>query len=52
MQEYIKKILESGRRHFPSSSPHNNNNTTTLIISNNAMEDIIKTVESLEDSGL
>ena len=36
-----KKILAS--RH---------NNTTTLIISNNEMEDIIKIVESLEDSGL
>ena len=36
-----KKILAS--RH---------NNTTTLIISNNEMEDIIKIVKSLEDSGL
>ena len=36
-----KKILAS--RH---------NNTTTLIISNNGMEDIIKIVKSLEDSGL
>ena len=35
-----KKILGSG------------NNTTTLIISNNEMEDIIKTIKSLEDSGL
>ena len=40
MQEYIKKILGSG---------HNN---TTLIISNDEMEDILKTVKSLEDSGL
>ena len=39
MQEYIKKILGSG---------HN----TTLIISNNEMEDIIKIVQALEDSGL
>ena len=39
MQEYIKKILGSG-------------NTATLIISNNEMEDIIKTVKSLKDSGL
>ena len=38
MQEYIK-ILGSG-------------NTTTLIISNNEIEDIIKIVKSLEDSGL
>ena len=36
-----KKILAS--RH---------NNTTTLIISNNEMEDIIKIVKFLEDSGL
>ena len=28
------------------------NNTTTLIISNNEMEDLIKMVKSLEDSGL
>ena len=41
MQEYIKKsyIKESG---------HN----TTLIISNDEMEDILKIVRSLEDSGL
>ena len=38
-----KKILGSGHNH-PSS--------TTLIISNDKMEDIIKTVKSLEDSGL
>ena len=37
-----KKILGSG----------NNNNITTLIISNNEIEDIIKIVKSLEDSGL
>ena len=36
-----KKVLGSG---------HNNN--TTLIISNNEMQDIIKIVTSLEDSGL
>ena len=41
-----KKMLGSGN---PSSS-HNNN--TVLIISNNEMEGIIKTVKSLEDSGL
>ena len=39
MQEYIKKILGSG-------------NNTTLIISNNDIEDLIKIVKSLEDSGL
>ena len=55
-----KKILESGRCHFSSSAlPHNpsssashNNNNTILIISNDEMEDIIKIVKSLEDSGL
>ena len=41
MQEHIKKILGSGH-----------NNATTLIISNNEMEDIIKIVKSLKDSGL
>ena len=41
MQEYIKKIFVSGH-----------NNRTTLIISNNEMEDIIKIVKSIEDSGL
>ena len=40
MQEYIKKILGSG---------HNN---TTLIISNDEMDDILKIVTSLEDSGV
>ena len=40
-----KKILGSGN---PSSSHKN----TVLIISNNEMEDIIKIVKSLEDSGL
>ena len=38
-----KKILGSGHNH-PSS--------TTLIISNNEIEDIIKMVKSLKDSGL
>ena len=38
MQEYIKKILGLGN--------------TTLIISNNEIEDIIKIIKSLEDSGL
>ena len=40
MQKYIKKILRSG---------HNN---TTLIISNDEMDDILKIVKSLEDSGV
>ena len=42
MQEYIKKILGSG---------HNNINIT-LIISNDKINDIIKIIKSLEDSGL
>ena len=46
MQEYIKNILGSGNRHSTSASH------TTLITSNNEMEDIIKIVKSLEDSGL
>ena len=44
-----KKILGSGCRHSSSSASHN---TTTLIISNGEMEDIIKIVKYLEDSGL
>ena len=41
-----KKILGSGHNN------NNNNNNTTLIISNNEMEDILKIVKALEDSGL
>ena len=44
MWEYIKKILGSGHNH-PLHS------TTTLTISNNELEDNIKIVKSLEDSG-
>ena len=40
------KILGSGNRHSFSAS------YTTLIISNNKMEDIIKIIKSLRDSGL
>ena len=39
MQEYIKKILGSG-------------NNRILIISNDEVDDILKKVKSLEDSGL
>ena len=39
MQEYIKKILGLGK-------------PTALIISNDKVKDIIKIVESLENSGL
>ena len=46
-----KKILGSGHNH-PSSSASHSNTITTLIISNNDIEDIIKIVKSLEDSGL
>ena len=52
-----KKILGSGRRHSSSfvlrpplcDASHN---TATLIISKNEIEDIIKIVKSLKDSGL
>ena len=45
--ETHKKILGSGNR--PSSSA---SHMTTLIISNDEIEDVIKIVKSLEDSGL
>ena len=47
MQEYIKNPLGSGR--LSASASHNN---TILIISSDEMEDIIKTVKSLEEFGL
>ena len=47
MQEYIKNPLGSGR--LSPSASHNN---TILIISTDEMEDIIKTVKSLEEFGL
>ena len=40
--------MGSGHNRPSSSASHN----TTLIISNNEIEDIIKIVKSLEDSGL
>ena len=43
-----KKMLESGK-HLSGSASRNN---TILIISNDEMEGIIKTIKSLEDSGL
>ena len=43
-----KKILESDKRLLDLALPNN----TTLLISNDEMEDIIKIVKSLEDSGL
>ena len=51
MQEYIKKILGSGRRRS-SSALNNFPSSATLIISNNEVEGIIKIAKSLEDSGL
>ena len=45
-----KKILGSGKSLLDSALPKQNN-TITLIISNDEMEDIIKIVNSLEDSG-
>ena len=45
----MKKILGSGCHHSSFSASHN---TTTLIISNNEIEDIIKILKSLKDSGL
>ena len=44
-----KKILGSGHNRPSSSASHN---TTALIISNDEMEEIIKIVKSLDDSGL
>ena len=43
-----KKILGSGHNRPSSSASHN----TTLIISNDEINDIIKIIKSLEDSGL
>ena len=43
-----KKILGSDKRLLDLALPNN----TTLLISNDEMEDIIKIVKSLEDSGL
>ena len=50
MQEYMKKILGSGRRCHPSSSSAPK--ATALIISNDEMKDIIEIVKSLKNSGL
>ena len=53
-----KRILGLVRRHFSSSAlPHHPSssalhNNTILLISNDEMEDFIKIVKSLEDSGL
>ena len=47
MQEYTKKILGSGNNRHSSSALH-----IALIISNDEINNIIKIVKSLEDSGL
>ena len=47
MQECTKKILGSGNNRHSSSALH-----TTLKISNDEINDIIKIVKSLENSGL
>ena len=49
MQEYIKKILGSGKCPLDLVLW---NNITTLIISNDEMKGIIEIVKSLEHSGL
>ena len=43
-----KKILGSGKRSLDLVLPNN----TTLIISNDEMEDLLKIIKSLEDSGI
>ena len=48
MQEYLKKVLGSGKRPLDLALPNN----TTPIISNNEMKDIIEIVKSLEASGI
>ena len=55
--EIHKKILGSGKRSLDLALPHHTSNAashndTILIISNDEMEDIIRIVKYLEDSGL
>ena len=47
-----KKNLRSGHNRPSPSASHIHPSSRTLIISNNEMEDIIKIVKSLDDSGL
>ena len=47
-----KNILGSGHNHPSCFASHIHPLSTTLIISNDEMEDIIKIVKSLENSGL
>ena len=46
-----KKILRSGNNNNDNNNNNNNNKNKILIISNDEMEDIIKMVKSLGDSG-
>ena len=50
--EIHKNILGSGHNRPSSSASYIHLSSTTLIISNDEMEDIIKIVKSLENSGL
>ena len=47
-----KKILGSGNPSYSHHHHHHHNNNTVLIIPNDEIEDIIKILKSLEDSGL
>ena len=47
-----KKKLRSGNNRPSPSASHIHPSSTTLIISNNEMEDIIKIVKSIDNSGL
>ena len=47
MQEYCRNISSRS-----GNNNNNNNNNTKLIMPNDEMEDIVKIVKCLEDSGL
>ena len=49
-EQNFKKLFNNNNNN--NNDDNNNNNMTTLIISNNKIEDIIKLVASLKDSGL
>ena len=49
-EQNFKKLFNNNNNN--NDDNNNNNNMTTLIISNNKIEDIIKLVTSLKDSGL
>ena len=52
MQEYIKKILGSSRRHSCSFASSSAPKTTTLVISNDKTKDLNEIFKYLEGSGL